>query len=473
MSTMTREELLGVLNGDQTLDEIEAAISAGELSQDEWGRICDFLRTEDRAQAEQLFDEILQDIDSIPAYDDGKAAVKGWKEYRDEVAYEVKALKLQEIECAQTIARLGNEFDAINQQIKDGAGTLSQEGIDQLKETREQIEGKLHAEYKAQSDMFKRHAALDLMAVEAKDFVKQAEKRVWLEQTEPVRKGIGYVFAGIKLRGERAIEAVQQMGKDVARNISDKAKEIGEKGKEIIDNIKDTRQRNQNTKDLVKSTDDLTFHPIEKLKNAWDISEAKLAWKDANYFKEQSAKAAEKMLKEQNKMLEKAQKLIEKQSRPTFMEKLEAWSKGEKAQPKPHEPINDYEQAKAFLEKNGMLDERKLNGYRETIAFMDKQARMCEREAMQAMERVAERMRDRQQEVQDMQQTFEQMLENGELNHNVDMLNEIQQNLDDAFNMNFIDQNSFDQDMLDMMRENGMGDIIDKEEVEVEGPEFG
>jgi hypothetical protein len=39
--------------------------------------------------------------------------------------------------------------------------------------------------------------------------------------------------------------------------------------------------------------------------------------------------------------------------------------------------------------------------------------------------------------------------------------------------MNFIDQNSFDQDMLDMMRENGMGDIIDKEEVEVEGPEFG
>lgn len=474
---VTREELFQVLKGDNTLEQIEEAIANGELTQEEWGRIADYLREDDIKKADQMFEEIMQDIDSKPAYDDAKSEIKGWKEYRAEVAQEIHKINTERRECEQEIKTLQSDLDYIEETFGDVKLSESEQTyFDKIKESKETEIGERMKDY---DELTKRHSALALMHTEARSQEAQAYGRLFLEQTAPVREGLGYIGAGIKLR----INDTREQLKEIGEQVLEKTKDIGrgaiglgvaaiDKVKELGENIElhrqekaIQRQQNKATREMANSADDLSFHPLQNIYVKSQLSKAMNDIKDMNYWKEKADKEEQKIHEAQQKMIKKAQQIADKEVKPTFLEKLEAWSKKEKVTPKEAERVTDLDRAKEILLASGKYKEEdlELKNLTDNLEKFNERADKAESKALEHTERVAEIMRDRQEEVKEFQQDFDTKKEMGELNNQQSQLDEIQQGIDFAEQSSFLDGQSLDQDLAQFMQDHDQGDVIDFE----------
>lgn len=409
---MTRQDLVDILKLDGTYQEIETAIAESELTEQERDSICEFLREEDPVVADQLFEKILQDIASKPVYENGKEEQKAWKNFRQEIAIEIKELNQKAHECEDHIQNCETKLDEMKKFF----------GEDRCKELEKLINEDIEQPAKELMIKTKQISALSLMHTEARSMEAQALGRIMLENTEPVRKAIGFAWDGVTYRA-----------------------------KTLVNNMKQTIDQNRDRKDMIRQTDNLTFHPIKNLVNQYRVIAARSHVKEYN-------KINSKIDKIENKLMKEANKITKAEAKPKIMDRLEAWSKGEKVQPKEPEVIQDVERAKEIISASKKHSERWEEKRTKALGDLKAMRDNAEKKATYQLERIANTLEQRKELAEEYQQKFGEQIQNGELG-NYDRSNkahkgidEITSNLAKAHEDSRLDASSFGKDLDDMLK---------------------
>jgi len=166
MSRLTREDLMEILTFDGTYTEMLGLMQNKELSKDECNNIVSLLLSDNEEEIKRNFEKVLEDIKKAPDYNIEMDDKRYWKEYREEIADDVKNLlvEVQRLEEAKEQAQKqieniqNNEalsMNGVNEKIIAYAQQELSECIQQIKERNTRV------------------AALTLMDAEAKSFQQQ------------------------------------------------------------------------------------------------------------------------------------------------------------------------------------------------------------------------------------------------------------------------------------------------------------
>lgn len=410
---MTRQDLIEILTLDGTQQQIEEAIAKREMTDLERDKIYDFLRCDDKQKANEIFKEILDDIVATPTYETGKEEKKGWAQIRQDVANEINTLKVLELDCKDRIANMENTIETLRHEHGD-------EIADKFKDT---VLDDLTKDAEDLSIKTKQHGALALMHAEAKSMEAQARGRMFVEATQPFRDTMTHAWGGLK---ERATSAVQH-----TKNLS-KVKRIAH---------------------------DLDFHPVENTINKIRISWAKTQVKELNKLDSKIHKIESELLKKANKISEKNFK------KEQWLNSLKSWSKGETVQAKDHEKITDVNKAKETIEQgDSKLSKLYLKTRENTLEKLRVEREKVDGKVKGSLERVAEILRDRKENVQQFAQNVAEQEMNGELGKvsnraRMQILNDVQKGMESSF----IKDANLSKDLKDYMKDHDMGDVIGPE----------
>ena len=430
---MTRQDLLDILKTDGTLEEIEEAIAEKELSQQEADRIFEYFECTNKERSDEIFREILKDIDAIPTLDSHKEEKEAWRNIRKEIAVEVDKIKQKEMAHIDMLQRL-----------KEVQGLLTTKSISNLE--REEHDKAIQREHNELTVTSKQHGALSLMHAEAKTAERQAMgQEYWEKYGRPTAKFLGDRWNDLT---------------DLTRGLTDIARDTYLKIKERADlSIEQSKNRNK----ALDETKDLDFHPKEDMKNQYDLKWAEYHTKRCNREKQELHQQEQKIIKEAQKVLnrdnKKAMERIERQ------ERLDAYAKGEKyhCDPKKREPVKTC----SINEAIELLNDSKkpwLKHMLKEYGDLMKSSREQEEKMLDHMNKVYNNLTARQQHVREVYQDIAKKDLEGAYGHgHKGFYDKLDQYAKDAHNANTLKASSLSDDLKRAFKDHDMEEVIDFE----------
>lgn len=410
---MTREDLIEILTMDGTADEIDKALINKELSQSERDRIYDFLLADSKERAEQIFAQILKDIESAPVYETAVEEKKSWKEMRLDLAAQIKDLNDQKFKLEEQ----RKIFDKTAQDIEQSIGPLeAKKFLGSVEETIEMNRAKLAIKTN-------QHIALSLMHAEAKSMEAQANARIFMEATQPYR------------------DALRQGWKD------------------LTDQVRTAHQHAQNFHAAIRQTKQLDKNFIGDIANQLHLAVAKHQLKRLN-------RTQEKIDKEERKMLAKANRVSAKEfRREKFLAQLHGWKEGKEVPEMELEVIKDVERAQEVLKGSKHFDDKKLEAMQYNLSKLKEHQADVRTSLVQTLCHVAEVLHTRRDNVQSVAQSIYERDQGGDFGELSDSkMSKIETNLERGVKATMLDQSVLDKGLKDFMINNGFEDIVDARE---------
>ena len=404
---MTRKELIEILSMDGTLEEMQMAVAEKELTEKEYEIIFAFLESEDKDRYNKLFDEIFRDVENIPVRDDLDESLKDWKKDRADLLQSIKDLKDVRNATIDELAKYDEQLEYAKK-MPDNIRSFAE---DNIKKEMKEVQDRLEMETKQIS-------ALSLMHAYAKSQEAQVRGQMFAEATQPIIGNLKREWEG-----------------------------LGELAKDAVKFVKDAYQHHQNAREALNRSEDLGFHIGEDIANKWDMSKARVHVRESNELAKETRTLEEKILKKANKIEMKEFK------KNQAIERLKNFGKGIPKQE--FVPIRDVEKAKEILRENAFAGNYRVDKMQKSLDKLRDKKEKHDLEAQSRIKNIQQRLADRRAAVEHEAQRVSGMIEKGELGNANRAIQEIEQNLTDAYNKTFID---FGSEIKTYMQENGIED---------------
>lgn len=424
---LTREDLIEILSMDGTYQEMLEAIESKELTQEEHDNILNFLEADSREKANEAFEKVLANIEAAPVYDTGKEERKAWKDYRKDVAHNVKEINDLKLHYEDLVKDGQAEIASLVEKYGD-----SYSGLEEAK----QIWG---LEFNQRELVIKtnQESALALLDAEAKSFQAQALARERRERLEPIMNWV-------KDSWSHSTEAVRS----------------------FVDAQKLQIERYGNTTKAINRASDAGFHPIKDFVNKQNMKNAMHELKNVNQAKANIKKVENELLERANKVL-----LSEYKKEHAF-DNLKSMLKGQKVDMTGPEQIQDIDRAVEVLANDGFWSRRALHNAEKDLKKYQEMQEKSQNKLDIAMERVQSGIDERRREVKEIYKDVQQQLQDGKLSQDVNKLERIGKELENALHQTQFGKDLLSDEMMEYLKTLGKDDYIAGQEIDLDDIEF-
>ena len=390
---------------EKVLSTLDKQVEMGELTNEERDRIVAYVENDwDHDHAHELEADIEKDIDAAPTYE----ALASWKDEKQSLWTQIKAIKAEERFFNHEIADLEKQKRDIAQEIANNINSISHEQRDAFLQQLDTIDTDIEKNVEYLRDLTYEKTALGIMHAEAKSQEAQMVGQKWKETYQPV------------------LDAVQR-GWGEAR-----------------DYVRDSIQHLNNRKELMKDAKSMEMGFIESQQHKFHLNRARKEVMAMNRA-EQAIREAEQ------KLIAAAQPLKRDLAKAAILERFGRSVELEK--PK------TIEEAQAVLEArghNGVFhsDQKALSDYKKAVEELTQIKNEHEEAAQKHLGKVRDTLDQRRENAFRLMHDVEQKLENGELGRNEHAADKIMSELGVVLDDSFIPAEMLDPDLLAYMMEN-------------------
>lgn len=390
---------------EKVLSTLDQQVEMGELTIEARDRILEYADNDlDHARAMELETDISRDIDEAPTY----KALASWKDERQSLWTQIKAIKEQERFFNHEIADLEKQKRDIAQEMAKNINNISHEQRDAFLQQLDTIDTDIEKNVEYLRDLTYEKTALGIMHAEAKSQEAQMIGQKWKETYQPV------------------LDAVQR-GWGEAR-----------------DYVRDSIQHLNNRKELMKDAKSMEMGMLESMQHKFHLNRAR---KDiiAMNKAEQAIRDAEK------KLIEAAQPLKRDLAKAAILERFGKSIELEKP--------TTVEQAQAVLEARGHKglfhsDQKALADYKKAVEELTQIKNEREESAQKHLGKVRDTLDMRRENAFRTMHDVEQKLENGELGRSEKAADKIMEELGVVLDDSFIPAEMLDPAVLDYLMDN-------------------
>lgn len=390
---------------EKVLSTLDKQVEMGELTNEERDRIVAYVENDwDHDHAHELEADIEKDIDAAPTYE----ALASWKDERQSLWTQIKAIKAEERFFNHEIADLEKQKRDIAQEMANNINSISHEQRDAFLQQLDTIDTDIEKNVEHLRDLTYEKTALGIMHAEAKSQEAQMVGQKWKETYQPV------------------LDAVQR-GWGEAR-----------------DYVRDSIQHLNNRKELMKDAKSMEMGFIESQQHKFHLNRARKEVMAMNRA-EQAIREAEQ------KLIAAAQPLKRDRAKAAILERFGRSVELEK--PK------TIEEAQAVLEARGHKgvfhsDQKALSDYKKAVEELTQIKNEHEEAAQKHLGKVRDTLDQRRENAFRLMHDVEQKLENGELGRNEHAADKIMSELGVVLDDSFIPAEMLDPDLLAYMMEN-------------------
>ena len=390
---------------EKVLSTLDKQVEMGELTVEARDRILAYAENDlDHDHAMELETDISKDIDAAPTYE----ALASWKDERQSLWTQIKAIKAEERLFNHEIADLEKQKRDIAQEMANNINSISHEQRDAFLQQLDTIDTDIEKNVEHLRDLTYEKTALGIMHAEAKSQEAQMVGQKWKETYQPV------------------LDAVQR-GWGEAR-----------------DYVRDSIQHLNNRKELMKDAKSMEMGFIESQQHKFHLNRARKEVMAMNRA-EQAIREAEQ------KLIAAAQPLKRDRAKAAILERFGRSVELEK--PK------TIEEAQAVLEARGHKgvfhsDQKALSDYKKAVEELTQIKNEHEEAAQKHLGKVRDTLDQRRENAFRLMHDVEQKLENGELGRNEHAADKIMSELGVVLDDSFIPAEMLDPDLLAYMMEN-------------------
>ena len=168
---------------EKVLSTLDKQVEMGELTNEERDRIVAYVENDwDHDHAHELEADIEKDIDAAPTYE----ALASWKDEKQSLWTQIKAIKAEERFFNHEIADLEKQKRDIAQEIANNINSISHEQRDAFLQQLDTIDTDIEKNVEYLRDLTYEKTALGIMHAEAKSQEAQMVGQKWKETYQPV-----------------------------------------------------------------------------------------------------------------------------------------------------------------------------------------------------------------------------------------------------------------------------------------------